>query len=136
MCDEVEYLGHVVTPLRLKPNNQNLDAVKCFPPSTNLKQLQQFLGLTPYYRRLIPGYAGIAYPLHSLTRKGALFEWSADCETAFDTLRTKLLTSPVLAYADFNKEFTLETNASKSGLGAILSQYKDDQHLHPVAYAR
>ena len=106
-----------------------------FPPPTNLKQLQQFLGLTSYYRRFIPGYGGIAYPLHSLTRKGALFEWSADCKTAFDTLRTKLLTSPVLAYPDFNKDFTLETDASKRGLGAILSQYKDDQHLHPVAYA-
>ena len=135
VCDEVEYLGHVVTPQGLKPNNRNLDAVKCFPPPTNLKQLQQFLGLTSYYHRFIPGYAGIAYPLHSLTRKGALFEWSADCETAFDTLRTKLLTSPVLAYPDFNKDFTLETDASRSGLGAILSQYKDDQHLHPVAYA-
>ena len=135
VCDEVEYLGHVVTPGGLKPNNRNLDAVKCFPPPTNLKQLQQFLGLTSYYRRFIPGYAGIAYPLHSLTRKGALFEWSADCETAFDTLRTKLLTSPVLAYPDFDKDFTLETDASKHGLGAILSQYKDDQHLHPVAYA-
>ena len=60
---------------------------------------------------------------------------SADCETDFDTLRTKLLTSPVLAYPDFNKDFTLETNASKCGVGAILSQYKDDQHLYPVAYA-
>ena len=64
-----------------------------------------------------------------------LFEWSADCETAFDTLRTKLLTSPVFTYPDFNKDFTLETDASKCGLGAILSQYKHDQQLHPVAYA-
>ena len=134
VCDEVEYLGHVVTPQGLKPNNRNLDAVRCFPPPTNLKHLQQFLGLTSYYRRFIPNYARIAYPRHCLTRKGAPFEWSADCEVAFDILRTKLLTSPVLVYPDFSKDFTLETDASKHGLGAILSQYKD-QRLHPVAYA-
>ena len=91
MCNEVEYLGHVVTPHGLKPNNRNLDAVKNFLPPTNLKQLQQFLKLTSYYRHFIPGYAEIAYPLHVLTRKGALFEWTADCEAAFETLRPKLL---------------------------------------------
>ena len=135
MCNKVEYLGHVVTPHGLKPNSRNLDAVKNFLPPTNLKRLQQFLGLTLYYRRFIPGYAEIAYPLHALTRKGALFEWSADYEAAFETLRTKLLTSPVLAYPEFNEDFTLETDASKHGLGAILSQYKEDQQLHPIAYA-
>ena len=135
VCNEVEYLGHVVTPQGLKPNNRNLDAVKNFPPPANLRQLQQFLGLTSYYRRFVPGYAKIAYPLHTLTRKGALFQWSAECETAFEILRIKLLTSPLLAYPDFSKDFTLETDASKFGLGAILSQYQEDQKLHPVAYA-
>ena len=135
LCDEVEYLGHVVTPCGLKPNNRNLDAIKNFPPPATLKQLQQFLGLTSYYRRFVPSYAKIAHPLHALTRKGALFQWSAECEIAFDTLRAKLLTVPVLAYPDFNKDFTLETDASKFGLGAILSQYQEDQKLHPVAYA-
>ena len=124
-----------MTPHGLKPNDRNLDAVKNFLPPTNLKQLQQFLGLTSYYCRFIPGYAEVAYPLHVLTRKGALFEWSVDCEAAFETLRTKLLTSPVLAYPDFNKDFKLETDASKHGLGAILSQYKEDHQLHPIAYA-
>lgn len=123
-----------MTPQGLKPNNRNLDAVKKFPPPTSLKQLQQFLGLTSYYRRFMPDYAKIAYPLHCLTRKGALFQWSAECETAFETLRAKLLTSPLLAYPDFNKDFILETDASKVGLGAILSQYQEDQKLHPVAY--
>ena len=132
MCNQVEYFGHVVTPHGLKPNNQNLDAVKNF---LNPKQLQQFLGLTSYYRRFISAYAEIAYPLYALTRKGALFEWSADCEVAFESLRTKLLTSLVLAYPDFNKDFMLQTDASKHRLGAILSQYKEDQQLHPIAYA-
>jgi len=105
-----------------------------FPPD-NLKQLQQFLGLTSYYRRFVPGYAKIAFPLHALTRKKAQFLWSADCEAAFEVLKQKLVTSPLLAYPDFDKDFTLETDASKLGLGAILSQYQEDGKLHPVAYA-
>ena len=135
VCDEVEYLGHMVTPHGLSPNNRNLDALKNFPLPTTLKQLQQFLGLTSYYRHFIPAYAQIAQPLHALIRKGVLFWWTAECEAAFDTLRAKLLTAPVLGYPDFTKDFTLETDASKVGLGAILSQYQEDQKLHPVAYA-
>jgi len=113
LCSEVEYL---VTKDVLKPNNCNFDAVKKFLRSANLKQFQQFLGLTSYYWRFVPFYAKIAFPLHALTRKKAQFLWTADCETAFKVLKQKLVTSPLLAY------FTLETVTSRLGLGAILSQ--------------
>ena len=90
--------------------------------------------MTSHYRKIIAGYAKIAHPLHLLTRKGAFFNWSAESDTAFDCLRAKLMTTPLLAYLYFERDFTLETNASKCGLGAILSQYQDDNRLHPVAY--
>ena len=135
LCEEVEYLGHSITPCGLRPNNHNIDAVKDFPVPMNLKQLRQFLGLTSHYRRFVPNYAKIAFPLHALTRKGALFQWTANCEVAFETLKTRLVTAPLLCYPDFDKDFVLETDASKQGLGAILSQYQVDHKLHPVAYA-
>ena len=125
-----------MTPHGLKPNNRNLNAVKNFLPPTNLKQLQQFLGLTSYYRHFIPDYAEIAYPLHALTRKGALFEWSAECEVVLEILKSKLLSPPILAYPDFKKDFVLETDASKLGLGAILSQRQEDNRLWPVGQSR
>ena len=112
---EVEYLGHVVTPQGLKPNTRNLDAVREFPVPTSLKQLHQFLGLTSHYRRFVPNYAGITQPLYGLTRQGAPFNWTAICEQAFDELKTRLLTSPVLPYPNFSKDFVLETDASKQG---------------------
>ena len=74
LCSEVEYLGHKVTPCVLRPNKSNLDTVKDFPVPTNIKQLRQFLGLTSHYWRFVPNYARIAFPLHALTRKGALFQ--------------------------------------------------------------
>ena len=82
----------------------------------------------------MPDYAKIAFPLHALTRKKTQFLWSADCEIAFEVLKQKLATSPLLAYPDFDEDFTLETDARRLGLGAILSQYQDDKKLHPVAY--
>ena len=100
-----------------------------------MKQLRQFLGLTSHYRRFILCYAKIAQPLYDLTKQGTPFIWTASCEQAFDTLKSKLLTTPFLAYPDFTRDFVLETDASKQGLGAILSQSQDDSKLHPLGYA-
>jgi len=108
LCEEVEYLGHVVTSLGLRPNNWNLDSVSQFPRPTSLEQLRQYLGLTSHYQRFIPNYANIANPLHALTHKGAHFCcWTSECEVAFEDLGNRLLTSPIMAYPDFNKEMPI-----------------------------
>ena len=134
-CSEVEYLGHIVTPNGFKPNVRNVEAVKKFPVPTTLKELRQFLGLTSHYRRFVKGFAMIAQPLYALTKKDVPFYWTAECESAFDYLKVCLITMPVLAYPDFDKNFVLETDASILGLGAILSQVQEDGKLHPIAYA-
>jgi len=97
-----------------------------------MKQLRQFLGLTSHYCHFIMGYAKVAHPLYLLTKTGAVFQWIADCEAAFENLRSKLLTATVLAYPDFDRDFMLETNVSKQGLEAILSQYQESTKLHTV----
>ena len=89
--------------------------------------------MSSYYRRFIPGFAKIAEPLHGLTRKDVSFQWTADCRDAFATLKAKLTDAPVLAYPAFNQDFSLETDASICGLGAVLSQRTNE--LHPVAFA-
>ncbi|KAL5475685.1 hypothetical protein EMCRGX_G025531 [Ephydatia muelleri] len=132
---EVEYLGHVITSEGLRTNQKLVQAVQEFPTPKDLSRVRQYLGMCSYYRRFIPHFATIAKPLHILTRKGAEFEWTAQCEDAFQTLKTKLLCAPVLAYPDMTKPFVLETDASGSGVGAVLSQSQDDGTFHPVAYA-
>ena len=91
--------------------------------------------MASYYRRFIPGFAKIAAPLHHLTAKDVTFSWSPDAESAFITLNGKLVTSPVLAYPRFGESFTMETDASILGLGAVLSQKQEDGKLHPIAFA-
>ena len=132
---EVEYLGHIITPQGLKTNPKLVTAVQGFPVPRNVQEVRRFLGMSSYYRRFIPRFSKVAQPLHALTRKGAEFLWNDDCHSAFESLKQRLISSPVLAYPAFTKPFTLETDASIQGLGAVLSQKQEDGKSHPVAYA-
>ena len=77
----------------------------------------------------------MADPLHSLTKKDVAFEWSFECQRAFDKLKELLTAAPVLRFPDFRRPFVLETDASGCGLGAVLAQEQADGSVHPVAYA-
>ena len=86
---------------------------------------EQFIGLASYYRRYIQHFADIARPLHRLTQKDTTYCWSEECEQAFRNLKTKLTEAPILAYPRFDNEaspLVLQTDASLTGLGAILEQ--------------
>ena len=132
---ELEYLGHTITREGVKTNSRLVAAVSEFPTPRNVREVRQFLGLSSFYRRFIPNFAKIATPLHQLTHKDVAFAWTQDCKEAFDTLKLKLTTAPVLAYPRFDSDFILETDASILGLGAVLSQVQDDAKPHPISYA-
>ena len=134
---EVFFLGHILSQEGIKPDPEKTAKVRDFPRPVDLTSLRQFLGLASYYRRFVPSFASVARPLNALMKKNALFEWSGACEDAFCHLKELLVTAPVLSYPKFERErgFILETDASKVGLGAILSQRQDDGTVHPIAYA-
>jgi len=132
---EIEYLGHMITADGLKPNYKHVSAVQDFAVPRHVKEVRQFLGLAPYYCRFIARFSKIAQPLHARTQKGVPFQWTDACQTAFDTVKRRLIEAPVLRYHNFSKDFVLETDASVKGLGSVLSQIQDDGKLHPVAYA-
>ena len=73
--------------------------------------------------------------MYFLTRKGASFDWIEVCQESFEQLKQLLTQSPVLAFPNFKKDFVLETDASISGLGAVLGQKQDDGKVRPIAYA-
>ena len=83
----------------------------------------------------MPNFAKIAHPLHQLTCKGADFRWTKECETTFQLLKDKLVSSPVLVYPCLNKDLIFETDTSIMGLGAVLSQHQTDGLPHPIAFA-
>jgi hypothetical protein len=95
------------------------------------------LGLASYYRRFIKDFSKIAFPLHTLLKKDAPFNWSEGCVDAFNGLKNRLVSAPVLVYPNFESDnpFILETDASLQGLGAVLGQKQSDGLVHPTAYA-
>ena len=116
---EVEYLGHILTPDGLKTNPKLAQSVEDFPIPKNVKEVRQFLGLCSYYRRFIHQFASISQPLNMLTRKNVTFAWTEDCQKSFATLKQCLISTPVLAYPSLDQAFVVETDASILGLGAV-----------------
>lgn len=134
MKPQVEYLGHIVSATGLRPNPAKLSAVQDFPVPKNTKGIKAFLGLCNYYRRFIKGFAQIASPLNKLTSKKEKFVWSPQCQQAFETLKEKLVSAPILAYPDFNLPFHLYVDASQTGIGLTLGQIVDGAEK-VIAYA-
>ena len=125
---EVKYLGHIVSTKGITPDPSKVGAISSYPPPQNSKELKQFLGLSNYYRCFISNYANIAEQLNKLLRKDQYnfkFLWDANCQAVFDQLKSKLTKAPILSYPDFTLPFTLQTDASDTALGGILSQSCD-----------
>jgi hypothetical protein len=131
---EVSYLGHVITEDGVRPDPKKVEVIENFPRPTSTKQLKSFLGMASYYRKFISKFSKIAAPLYMLLKKDAHFEWLDDQENAFQGLKQKLMSQPILQYPDFAREFILTTDASNEGIGAVLSQGQIGKDL-PIAYA-
>jgi hypothetical protein len=134
--DEVEFLGHIVGKGQMKPRPSKLEAIQQFKRPETKKQLRSFLGLAGYYRRFIPEFAAIACPLTDRTKKGEsnAVKWDESQENSFQTLKSKLTSSPILHLPNLSKALILRSDASNDGIGAVLLQ-EHDQELFPVAYA-
>ena len=130
----VKFLGHIVSEKGVEPDPENVEGILQVPPPKNLKEVRRFLGMTGFYRKAIEKYAAIASPLTHLTRKDVDFEWSEKCQEAFEELKLKLATAPVLCKVDFNLEFELHTDASGVAAGAALHQRHPDGTLRPLGF--
>lgn len=131
---EVIYLGHLITPNGIKPDLSKFEAITKYPVPRNADEVRRFVAFCKYYRRFIKNFADIASCLNQLLKKDRKFEWTTQCQKAFETLKLKLINPPVLRYPDFDKPFVLTTDASDLALGAILSQGKVGED-RPKSYA-
>ena len=133
--EEVKFLGHIVSRKGVATDPAKTEKVASWPTPKNKKEVQRFLGLASYYRRFVQNFASVAKPLHQLVEKNREFRWTEQCQRAFEEIRQKLVSSPVLSFPDFSKPFVLDTDASDTGIGAVLSQTQDDGTERVIAYA-
>ena len=139
--EKIEYLGHSVSSKGVAPSRDNLKAIAKYPEPTMYTAIKGFIRLTGHYRCFIEDFAKIVDPLHEYARgdtakkkkeREVLSEAARD---AFHKLEKAVMSAPVLAYPDPNKEYLLKTDASKLGLGAVLSQRQANGRYHPVAFS-
>nr|KYP31052.1 Retrovirus-related Pol polyprotein from transposon 17.6 [Cajanus cajan] len=124
----VSYLGHVISRQGVHPDPEKIQAILDWPEPRSLTTLRGFLGLTGFYRRFICGYVAIATPLTDLL-KATQFNWNTSAQQAFTQLKSRITSAPVLALPDFTSSFVVETDASATAIGAVLSQKG-----HPIAF--
>ena len=134
---EVQYLGHIVSAEGTRTDPTKVSQVLSWPRPSNLEELRSFLGLASYYRKFIQGFAQITEPLMRLTRKDVIFQWDQQCEDAFLSLKEKLCSAPILKFPDTTDHggmFILDTDASDTSIGAVLSQIDSDGRERVIAY--
>lgn len=129
---EILYLGHVITPEGILPDPEKIKAIKNYPVPKNADEVKRLVAFANYYRKFVPQFAQKTHCLNQLTRRNVPFIWTEECQKSFDLIRTALMTPPVLEFPDFSdkNEFILQTDASKTAIGAVLSNGNNK----PVAY--
>jgi hypothetical protein len=130
----VSFLGHIVGRHGIETDPAKVKSIQEMAIPKDLKQLRHFLGLAGYYRRFIKDYAKIVLPLLLLFKKDVEWKWTAECTTAFNTLRQCLMTAPILRPPNWEKPFILHTDANGDTIAGILSQMDDDGKEYVIAY--
>lgn len=131
---EISFLGHIVSKSGTRTDPAKISAVRDMKRPSTVTQARSFLGLASYYRKYVKGFSQIAKPLFDLTKKNNKFVWNDQTETAFQELKNRLISAPILAFPQAEgSEFILDTDASNYAIGAVLSQVQDGRE-RVIAY--
>ncbi|GJR86642.1 reverse transcriptase domain-containing protein [Tanacetum coccineum] len=120
--ESVQFLGHVINNKGVHVDPAKVEAIRNWSAPTTPKEVRQFLGLAGYYRRFIEGFSLISKPLTKLTEKNKKYEWGTEEDEAFQTLKQKLCSAPILALPEGTENFVVYCDASHKGFGAVLMQ--------------
>jgi hypothetical protein len=132
--DHVEFLGFCINPSGVTMDPKKVSAIMDWPSPKSLHDVQSFLGFANFYRRFIHDYSRLSLPLTSLLKKGVVFQWTPSAQNAFDELKKKFSSSPLLCVFDPSLPCVVESDASDFAIGAVLNQLGDDQKLRPIAF--
>ena len=121
---DVRFLGHMVSTSGVSVDPEKVEVVMSWERPKSVFEIRSFLGLVGYYRRFIKDFSRIAAPMTRLTRKEVKFEWDDRCEEAFQELKRRLTSAPILIVPDREQGYTVYYDASRAGLGCVLMQFE------------
>ena len=131
---KVQFFGHIVSKDGLDVDPSKIKAVQNFPVPQSQTEVKSFSGLASYYRRFVPKFAEIARPLHKATETSTKFEWTPEAQDAFESLKLKLTSTPILAFPSLKEPFILYTDANQFAMGAVLAKMQDGK-ARAICYA-
>jgi RNase H-like domain found in reverse transcriptase/Integrase zinc binding domain/Reverse transcriptase (RNA-dependent DNA polymerase) len=131
---KIEYLGMIIEEEKIAMDSVELGGIRDWPVPTMLKQTQSFLGFGNFYWKFISHYSELARPLNNLTKKDKKFEWSNNCQEAFDTMKKWFTEELVLLMPNQSKPFQIKSDASKVATGVVLTQLDSNGDRHPIAF--
>ena len=115
-------LGHIISQDGIKTDPAKISSVSSYPDPTSKTEVRAFMGLAGYYRHFILNYSKIAEPINATLKKDLPFKWTKEAKAAFNQIKAKLCSAPILARPSFNKTFKLHTDTCRNSLGAVLTQ--------------
>ena len=129
--NNTKYLGYVIDSIAIHVDPEKIYILKYWPITQNIHELRSFLGLVIFYWRFILDFSHITWHLNQLTKgnEKTVFKWTSTQQQAFDQLKHKLCTAPILVLSDLHQPFEIDTDASNYALGAVITQSG-----HPVAF--
>ena len=132
---EVEFLGYTIGQNGVMMSENKVKHILKWEAPRSVYEVQQFLGFAHFYRRFVRGYSSICRPLTQLTKKGQVWNWTNECQEAFNIVKISFTEAPILTHYHSKKPLMIETDASDLAKGAVLSQYEDsDKKWDPVAF--
>ncbi|KAL4290989.1 hypothetical protein GQ457_14G015780 [Hibiscus cannabinus] len=134
MVDEGIVLGHKISSKGMEVDKAKFEVISKLPPPTTVKGIRSFLGHAGFYRRFIEDFSKITKPVCSLLEQGRPFEFNNDCTKAFNVLKQKLVTAPIVEPPNWKLPFELMCDTSDYAVGAVLGQRKG-KIFHPIYYA-
>nr|GEZ89739.1 putative reverse transcriptase domain-containing protein [Tanacetum cinerariifolium] len=129
---KVQFLGHVIDSQNIHVDPAKIESIKDWASPKTPMKIRQFLGLAGYYPRFIEGFFKIAKSMTKLTQKGVKFDWGEKAKAAFQLIKQKLCSAPILALPEGSKDFVVYCDASHKGFRCCINAKEESNFLSPI----